>query len=472
MKFKRQFAQLSIVSALIASSLGAGQVASASGSGEGPGQQAAMYGDTSHPKNVIFLVGDGMGPAYNTAYRYFADNPDTKEVENTAFDDYLVGTQQTYSDDDKENITDSAAAGTAFSSGHKTYNGAIGVDKEGHDLESVLERAKKLGKSTGLVSTAEVTDATPAVYAANVDDRDKKDEIAHQFYDQRINNQHKVDVILGGGAKYFGKENGNITDQFKKDGYGVVTNRQQLENAKEDRLLGLFADKNMPLAIDADEEQPELLDLQNAALERLSKNDKGFFLMVEGASIDKQGHANDVTGVMSEMEGFEKAFANAIDYAKSHPDTLVVATADHSTGGLSMGQGSAYEWNPDPIKNMKHSGKWMTDQIADGQDVKKTMQAGYGFDLSEKEMKAIQQEADALKKINKDDEAYDSQLQKLQDAIQAPINKKSNTGWTTNGHTGEDVNTYAFGPGADQFQGNIDNTDNAKNIFNFFGDVQ
>lgn len=472
MKFKRQFAQLSIVSALIASSLGAGQVASASGSGEGPGQQAAMYGDTSHPKNVIFLVGDGMGPAYNTAYRYFADNPDTKEVENTAFDDYLVGTQQTYSDDDKENITDSAAAGTAFSSGHKTYNGAIGVDKEGHDLESVLERAKKLGKSTGLVSTAEVTDATPAVYAANVDDRDKKDEIAHQFYDQRINNQHKVDVILGGGAKYFGKENGNITDQFKKDGYGVVTNRQQLENAKEDRLLGLFADKNMPLAIDADEEQPELLDLQNAALERLSKNDKGFFLMVEGASIDKQGHANDVTGVMSEMEGFEKAFANAIDYAKSHPDTLVVATADHSTGGLSMGQGSAYEWNPDPIKNMKHSGKWMTDQIADGQDVKKTMQAGYGFDLSEKEMKAIQQEADALKKINKNDEAYDSQLQKLQDEIQAPINEKSGTGWTTNGHTGEDVNTYAFGPGADQFQGNIDNTDNAKNIFNFFGDVQ
>ncbi|HEC2228423.1 TPA: alkaline phosphatase [Staphylococcus delphini] len=468
MKFKRQFAQLSIVSALIASSLGAGQVASASGSGEGPGQQAAMYGDTSHPKNVIFLVGDGMGPAYNTAYRYFADNPDTKEVENTAFDDYLVGTQQTYSDDDKENITDSAAAGTAFSSGHKTYNGAIGVDKEGHDLESVLERAKKLGKSTGLVSTAEITDATPAVYAANVDDRDKKDEIAHQFYDQRINNQHKVDVILGGGAKYFGKENGNITDQFKKDGYGVVTNRQQLENAKEDRLLGLFADKNMPLAIDADEEQPELLDLQNAALERLSKNDKGFFLMVEGASIDKQGHANDVTGVMSEMEGFEKAFANAIDYAKSHPDTLVVATADHSTGGLSMGQGSAYEWNPDPIKNMKHSGKWMTDQIADGKTVEETIQAGYGFDLSEKEMKAIQQEADALKKINKNDEAYDSQLQKLQDEIQAPINEKSGTGWTTNGHTGEDVNTYAFGPGADQFQGNIDNTDNAKNIFNFF----
>lgn len=472
MKFKRQFAQLSIASALIVSTLGAGHVASASSAGEGPERQAAMYGDTSHTKNVIFLVGDGMGPAYNTAYRYFADNPDTKEVENTAFDDYLVGTQQTYSDDDKENITDSAAAGTAFSSGHKTYNGAIGVDKKQNDLETVLERAKKLSKSTGLVSTAEITDATPAAYTANVDDRDKKDEIAHQFYDQRINNQHKVDVILGGGAKYFGKENGNITDQFKNDGYGVATNRQQLENASEEQLLGLFADKNMPLAIDAEEDQPELLDMQNAALERLSKNDKGFFLMVEGASIDKQGHANDITGVMSEMEGFEKAFANAIDYAKSHPDTLVIATADHSTGGLSMGQGSAYEWNPEPIQQMKHSGKWMTEQIADGKGVEETIQAGYGFDLSEKELNAIQQEADALKKLDEESDDYEAQQQKLEDAIQAPINKKSNTGWTTNGHTGEDVNTYAFGPGADQFQGNIDNTDNAKNIFNFFGDVK
>lgn len=471
MKFKRQFAQLSIASAVIASVLGNGPVASASGSGEGPGQQAAMYGDTSHPKNVIFLVGDGMGPAYNTAYRYFADNPKTKEVEKTAFDDYLVGTQQTYSDDDKENITDSAAAGTAFSSGHKTYNGAIGVDKAQHDLESVLERAKKLGKSTGLVTTAEITDATPAVYTANIDDRDKKDEIAHQFYDQRINDQHKVDVILGGGAKYFGKENGNITDQFKKDGYGVVTNRQQLENASQDQLLGLFAEKNMPLAIDADDTQPELLDMENVTLERLSKNDKGFFLMVEGASIDKQGHANDITGVMSEMEGFEKAFANAIDYAKTHPDTLVVATADHSTGGLSMGQGSAYEWNPEPIQQMKHSGKWMTEQIVEGKGIEETIQAGYGFKLSSKDMKAIQQEADKLKKLDEESDDYEAQQQKLEDVIQAPINKKSNTGWTTNGHTGEDVNTYAFGPGADQFRGNIDNTDNAKNIFNFFGDV-
>lgn len=127
---------------------------------------------------------------------------------------------------------------------------------------------------------------------------------------------------------------------------------------------------------------------------------------------------------------------------------------------------------PRAIQQMKHSGKWMTEQIADGKGVEETIQAGYGFDLSEKELNAIQQEADALKKLDEESDDYEAQQQKLEDAIQAPINKKSNTGWTTNGHTGEDVNTYAFGPGADQFQGNIDNTDNAKNIFNFFGDVK
>ncbi|WP_230314593.1 alkaline phosphatase, partial [Staphylococcus pseudintermedius] len=94
-----------------------------------------------------------------------------------------------------------------------------------------------------------------------VDDSDKKDASAHQFYGQRLKNQHKVDVILGGGAKHFGKENGNTTDQFNNDGYGVATNRQQLEKASEEQLLGLFADKNMPLAIDAEEDQPELLDM-------------------------------------------------------------------------------------------------------------------------------------------------------------------------------------------------------------------
>ncbi|MDG4944305.1 alkaline phosphatase [Staphylococcus agnetis] len=474
MKIVGKLTKVSLASSLIASSiLGVSQAtyAKAQSKQNQAQDKVAMYGNTKNPKNVIFMVGDGMGPSYNSAYRYFKDNPNTKEMEKTAFDHYLVGTQRTNPDDPKENITDSAAGATAFSSGHKTYNGAIGVTPDKKPVETVLERAKSQGKSTGLVSTAEITDATPAAYAAHIDSRDKKDEIAKQFYNDRINGKHKVDVLLGGGAKYFGKENGDIDKKFKKDGYDLVKNKQQLAHSKKDQVLGLFADKNMPLQIDAPKQNPLLSDMQDAALSKLSKNKKGFFLMVEGASIDKQGHANDITGVMSEMSGFESAFENAMKYAQKHPDTLVVATADHSTGGLTIGKGKDYKWDPKAIQSMKHSGKWMADEIASGKDVTKTIQAGYGFDVSKSQIDVIQKEADAIKGLDekKDKGKYEAQLQKLQDAIQKPINDQSHTGWTTYGHTGEDVNTYAYGPGSNQWQGNIDNTENATQIFDFFG---
>ena len=224
----------------------------------------------------------------------------------------------------------------------------------------------------------------------------------------------------------------------------------------------------MPLQIDAPDKNPKLVDMTDSAVNKLKQNDKGFFLMVEGASIDKSGHPNDVTGVMSEMSGFEKSFEYAMNYAKENPDTLVVATADHSTGGMSIAKGKDYVWNPDAIHQMKHSGKYMTEEISKGKNVEKVIKDGYGFEVSEDQMNKIKDEAKKLKDLKKDEKAYESQLQKVQDAVQKPINDKSNTGWTTNGHTGEDVNTYAYGPGSDKFKGNIDNTDNAKNIFDFF----
>lgn len=468
MKLRSSLGSIMIASSLVSASiLGTAPEVKANSQHQ---DQVTVYGDKESPKNIIFMVGDGMGPSYQTAYRYFADNPDTEEMEETAFDDYFVGSQRTYSADKEENVTDSAAAGTAISSGHKTYNGAIGVDANQKKVETVLERAKSIGKSTGLVTTAELTDATPAAYAAHVTDRDKKNEIAQQFYDERIEDAHKVDVLLGGGAKYFGKENGNLDKQFEKDGYDVVTNKEGLTESDSDQVLGLFADENMPLQIDAPDDDPSLADMQKSALDRLSKDEDGFFLMVEGASIDKQGHTHDVTGVMSEMKGFEKAFEDAMAYAESNPDTLVVATADHSTGGLSVGKDGEYAWDAEPIRNMKHSAQWMTEQIASGESIDDTIQAGYGFEVDKKAMKKIKQEADQLAKLNKkkDEEKYEKQYQALQDAIQQPINDASKTGWTSSGHTGVDTNTYAYGPGSEAFRGNMNNVENAERIFKFY----
>ncbi|RIP37426.1 alkaline phosphatase [Staphylococcus gallinarum] len=471
MKFYNKLATVSITSAIVMGSiLGSTQSTYASSAGN-PSKQSnevSYMGNTKNPKNVIFLVGDGMGPSYNSAYRYFADNPETKEMDKTAFDKYLLGTQRTNPDDPKENVTDSAAGATAFSSGHKTFNGGIGVYANKQKVKTVLEQAKENGKSTGLVSTAEITDATPAAYAAHVDDRDKKDEIAQQFYNDKINGKHKVDVLLGGGAEYFGNKNGNLTEKFKKDGYDVVDNKTDLQNSTSKQVLGLFAENDMPLQIDAPDKNPKLVEMEDSAIKRLESNDKGFFLMVEGASIDKSGHPNDVTGVMSEMAGFEKSFDYAMNYAKQHSDTLVVATADHSTGGMTIAKGKDYVWNPTAIHQMKHSGSYMTKEIAAGKDPEKIINEGYGFDVSKSQISKIKDEAEALKKYDEEDKEYEAQFQKLQDAIQKPINDKSHTGWTTNGHTGEDVNTYGYGPGSDKFKGNIDNTDNANNIFDFF----
>lgn len=238
-------------------------------------------------------------------------------------------------------------------------------------------------------------------------------------------------------------------------------------------MLGLFADKNMPLAIDASKDEPSLADMQQSALSKLERNKKGFFLMVEGASIDKSAHSNDITGVMSEMEGFEKAFDDAIQYAKKHKDTLVVATADHSTGGLTIGKDKGYEWNPQPIKSMKHSASYMTEKMAKGEDPEKVINEGYGFEFSQDDMKKVKKENKKLKRLlkkEKDEKSADveKQTKALQHAIQKPVNDKSYTGWTSDGHTGEDVNTYAYGPRSESFSGNIENTESAKIIFDIF----
>lgn len=473
MKSMKKLTRFTLAALVVSSSLiGVGHQAKASSAGQGPqaNDDTFAVGNTKNPKNVILLIGDGMGPSFNTAYRYYKNEMNTKQMNPTAFDNHLVGTNRTYPNDPKENVTDSAAAGTAFSTGHKTYNGAISVDENKQPLETVLERAKEKGKATGLVSTAELTDATPAVFASHIDSRDKKDDIAKQFYQDTINGQHKVDVLLGGGAKYFGKDNGNLDNKFAKDGYDVVSNKQELANSQKNQVLGLFADENMPLAIDAPAKNPSLADMQQSALNKLSQDQDGFFLMVEGASIDKAAHSNDITGVMSEMEGFEKAFDQAINYAENRDDTLVIATADHSTGGLSIAKGQDYKWNPDAIHQMKHSGAYMTSEIADGKDPKQVVNDGYNGHFPKKQLDKVIDESKKLDKLKKESKNEGSdqvkaQQEKLQHAIQKPVDDESNTGWTTNGHTGEDVNTYAYGPEMDKFEGNKENTNTADVIF-------
>lgn len=421
-----------------------------------PGAQpAAAATNTGEIKNVIFLVGDGMGFSYITAHRYMKDNPNTPQKELTAFDPYLVGAQMTYPDDDKQNITDSASAATAMSAGVKTYNAAIAVDTKQQDVKTVLEQAKEIGKSTGLVATSEITHATPAAFGAHDISRKNMDAIANDYYDELINGEHKVDVLLGGGKTNFVRADRDLTKEFTKDGYSYVTNRDALLKDSNTKLLGLFADGGLDKMIDRTSATPSLEEMTNAAIDRLSKNDKGFFLMVEGSQIDWAGHDNDVVAAMSEMEDFERAFQAAIDFAKKDGHTLVVATADHSTGGFSLGAAGEYNFNVEPIKAAKRTPDFMANEIAGGADVETVLSQYIALELTPEEIQSVKAT------VGKD-------VADIDNAIEGIFNTRSFTGWTTGGHTGEEVPVYAYGPGKENFAGLIDNTKNADVIFEIF----
>lgn len=405
-------------------------------------------------KNVIFLIGDGMGTSYTSAYRYFKDDPSTPYVERTEFDKYLVGQQMTYPDDPKQTITDSAAAATAMSAGIKTYNNAIAVDKDKKRVKTVLEAAKEAGKSTGLVATSELAHATPAAFGAHNESRKNMDAIADDYYNEMINGEHTVDVLLGGGKTNFVRSDIDLTKSFQKEGYSYVTNTSELRADDNEQVLGLFADGGLDKMIDRRETTPSLEEMTQAAIDRLSKNENGFFMMVEGSQIDWAGHANDVVGAMSEMEDFEKAFKAAIDFAKEDKHTLVVATADHSTGGFSIGADGASNWLVDTVASVKRTPAFIADQILKSGKVEESLKLYIDqelFPLTDDEVKSVE---------NAEKNSEDIEI-----AIKKVIDKRSYTGWTTGGHTGEDVPVYAYGPSSENFAGLLDNTDHAKLIF-------
>ena len=356
--------------------------------------EAAKDSKNHKAKNVIFMIGDGMGVPYTTALRYMNDDAETVEMEPTAFDPHLVGMQSTYPEDDAENVTDSAAAATAMSSGVKTYNNAIAVDNDKTDVKTVLEQAKENGMSTGLVATSEITHATPASYGAHEEQRKSENAIANDYYDDLIDGEHKVDVMLGGGTKFFERSDRNIAKQFQKDGYSYVTSAEEMKQDDNKQVLGLFAEVGLDKMIDRDKKQPSLADMTTSALDRLKGDKDGFFLMVEGSQIDWAGHDNDVVGAMSEMKDFEQAFEVVRDFAKENGETLVVVTADHSTGGISIGADGNYNWDPTPIQAAKRTPDFMAKEIEAGADVEAVLRENIDLELTSEEITSVKKAAE------------------------------------------------------------------------------
>ncbi|MGY4992306.1 alkaline phosphatase [Streptomyces sp. 900105245] len=367
---------LTVATALVAATTAAVAVTSAAGAFDNAQQAKAAIKD-GKAKNVILLIGDGMGDSEITLARDYTVGANGR-LNMDKFP--LTGAYTTYAvhaDGTPDYVTDSAASGTGWATGVKTVNGRIsktpGTDKA---VPTLLELAQKKGYATGSVTTAELTDATPAVLASHATDRSCQgpadmakcptDTIAAggpgSIAEQSV--KHKVDVLIGGGKQRFdqkvtdGKYKGlTVTEQAKKLGYQVVTDKAGLKGVKNGKpVLGLLASGNVPVewtgkgaAVGGTDPQrcvtsnpnrpattPSLADSATKAIrlleakQRQKHSKQGFFLQIEGASIDKQDHAADPCGQIGETAAFDRAVKVARAYAAKHPDTLVVTTADHA----------------------------------------------------------------------------------------------------------------------------------------------
>ncbi len=331
--------------------------------------------DKGHAKNVILLIGDGMGDSEITSARNYRFGADGRFPGIDALP--LTGQYTTFSLDEEtklpDYVTDSAASGSGWATGTKTYNGAISVDVNGKSQATLLELAKAKGLKTGNITTSEIQDATPAVEASHVSDRSCYGpvETAAKCPEASIENggpgsiteqilNTRADITMGGGSKTFaqtataGKYQGlTLAAQADAQGYQVITDSAGLDKLKKANqtkpVLGLFASGNLPVQWagpaatptgataepvrcttnpDLPKTQPDLADMTTTSIDLL-KNKKGFFLQVEGASIDKQDHAANACGQIGEVVAFDQAVKVALDFAKADGNTSVFVTADH-----------------------------------------------------------------------------------------------------------------------------------------------
>ena len=303
------------------------------------------------PRNLIFMVTDGMGPSQLTFARQYlvskmalAGEPSENNPVSLAQDRFLVGSSETISASSR--VTDSAAGATAFSCGARTNNGHVGVLPSGEACGTVFEAAKaQHGYRIGTVSTSRVTHATPASFVAHVKNRNDENRIALQ----QIKN-NRVDLLLGGGRRHFvpketagskRRDSHDLTLMAQKNGVSYVNSAQGLKNAVDGRklpLLGLFADSHMEYEVDREKSrapgggvQPSLANMTSAALEILTgegaSSSPPFMLLVEGSRIDMAAHANDALTMAEEILAFQEAFQVVVDYVEQHPDTLVISVS-------------------------------------------------------------------------------------------------------------------------------------------------
>ncbi|PFK39278.1 alkaline phosphatase [Bacillus cereus] len=424
------------------------------------------------PKNIIMMVMDGTSSTATTLARLYKGKP-------LALDEIVTGGVRTYSAESA--ITDSAPAATALATGNKSNSGYVGVlptivsspglksikeEDKLRPVANVLEGAKRTGRATGIVATAEIQHATPAGFSAHHVNRKNFEVIAEQQVYQNI------DVVLGGGkaallpVKSSGirKDGEDLIEVIQNKGYEFVETKEALLKSKSNKIWGSFS--HSALAFDMDREatnpkQPTLSQMTEKAIETLSKDKDGFFLFVEGSKPDWAAHVNDPIGMISDVLAFDNAVAEALKFAKKDGNTMLIAVADHGNSGISIGNMNTtkgYNTTPvsayiDPLKKVRMTLEGtinnLKSDLSNVEDVAKL----YGLDhLTYGEKERLQA---AKKKID------------VGPIFTTLLANRANIGFTTGGHTGEDVFLYSYGP--QKPCGLIQNTDIAKTMAKAMG---
>jgi len=415
-----------------------------------------------HVKNVIIMIPDGMSIGGLTLARWYNGG---KELN---IDSMATGLVRTYSADAP--IADSAPAATAMATGFKSHTGFIGVlpdentmfglgaidpaDKR-KPVANILEAAQLNGKATGIIATSEMMHATPAAFTAHDPSRKNYDSISEQQVYQDL------DVVIGAGAKYFASD--ARTD--KEDLISVIKSRYQyaatpteFKQVTSGKLWGMFAPVDLAYDFDRDPaKEPSLAEMTQKAIDLLSQDEDGFFLVVEGSKIDWAAHANDPVGMISDILAFDKAVGAALAFAQNDGNTLVIAASDHGNSGITIGNKATNETYDktalsrfiDPLKKAKLTGEGIVSLLnADRSNIAEVMATYYGIsDLTTAEIAKIKETA----------------ADSMNYTVGPMIAERANIGFTTNGHTGEDVTLYVFAPEyIDLLKGTVQNTDLAK----------
>ncbi len=275
-------------------------------------------------KNVILMIGDGMSLMH--VYSAWTANRGKLNLDNCQ----VVGLSKTYCSD--KLITDSGAGGTALATGQKTNYHSVGVDTEGKPLKSLIDLASESGKSSGIAVTCRLWDATPATFCCHNSDRDNEAEIILDYVNS------KVDYVFGGGSKLFEnrKDGRNVFKELRKKGFQTPRVWEDIEKIKSGKVFAVVDSVDTPLpAIRKD----LLARASLKGIELLNQNKNGFFMMIEGSQLDDYGHFNDLDLLMQETHDFDRTIGKIYEWAARDGETLVIVTADHETGGLTLVDG-------------------------------------------------------------------------------------------------------------------------------------